>query len=90
MAKLTSKALIAMAGTAAMKARDYATKNPHKVDETLAKVQTSVSRRTHGKYDAHLHKGSTAVRKGLGLPAGPTGPTDPIGPTDPTGPAGSR
>ena len=88
MAKLTSKALIAMAGTAAMRARDYANKNPHKVEETLAKVQTGVSRRTHGKYDAHLHKGSTAVRKGLGLPnepSGPTGPTEPIGPSGPTG-----
>ena len=89
MAKLTSKALIAMAGTAAMKARDYANKNPHKVEETLAKVQTSVSRRTHGRYDAHLHKGSTAVRKGLGLPNGPTGPTGPIEPTGRTGPTGS-
>ena len=71
MAKLTSKALIAMAGTAAVKARDYANKNPHKVEQALAKVQSSVSRKTNGKYDAHLDKGSTAVRKGLGLPGGP-------------------
>jgi MT0933-like antitoxin protein len=90
MAKLTSKALIAMAGTAAMKARDYANKNPHKVEETLAKVQTSVSRRTQGKYDAHLHKGSTAVRKGLGLPNGPAGPIGPTAPVGPPGPTGSR
>ena len=60
-----------MAGTAAVKAREYANKNPHKVEQTLAKVQTSVSRKTHGKYDAHLDKGSSAVRKGLGLPGGP-------------------
>ena len=83
MAKLTSKALLAMAGTAAMKARDYANKNPHKVEETLAKVQTSVSRRTQGKYDAHLHKGSTAVRKGLGLPNGPTAEPGPMPPAPP-------
>ena len=74
MTKLTSKALIAMAGTAAMKAREYANNNPHKVEETLAKVQAGISRRTQGKYDAHLHKGSTAVRRGLGLPNGPAGP----------------
>jgi hypothetical protein len=71
MAKFTSKALIAMAGTAAVKARDYANKNPHKVEQALAKVQGGVSRRTHGKYDTHLTKGSTAVRKGLGMPEGP-------------------
>jgi MT0933-like antitoxin protein len=71
MAKLTSKALIAMAGTAAVKARDYANKNPHKVEQALAKVQGGVSRRTNGKYDTHLAKGSTAVRKGLGMPDGP-------------------
>lgn len=70
MAKLSSKALIALAGTAAVKARDYATKNPDKVEQALARVQTSVSRRTSGKYDIHLDKGSTAVRKGLGLPGG--------------------
>ena len=74
MAKLTSKALIAMAGTAAMKARAYADKNPHKVEEALGRVRTSVSRRTGGKYDSHLDKGATAVRKGLGLPSGPRGP----------------
>ncbi len=68
MAKLTSKALIAMAGTAAMKARDYARQNPHKVEQALGKVEGTVSRRTGGKYDTHLGKGTGAVRKGLGLP----------------------
>lgn len=67
MAKLPSKALIAMAGTAAMKARDYARSNPEKVEQALGKVQGTVSRRTGGKYDAHLGKGSSAVRKSLGL-----------------------
>jgi hypothetical protein len=71
MAKLTSKALIAMAGTAAVKARDYANRNPHQVEQALAKVQGGVSRRTNGRYDTHLAKGSTAVRKGLGMPDGP-------------------
>ena len=71
MAKLTSKALIAMAGTAAAKARDYANRNPHQVEQALAKVQGGVSRRTNGRYDTHLAKGSTAVRKGLGMPDGP-------------------
>ena len=64
MAKLTSKALIAMAGTAAVKARDYANRNPQQVEQALATVQRGVSRRTNGRYDAHLAKGSTAVRKG--------------------------
>jgi len=37
----------------------------------LATVQRGVSRRTNGRYDAHLAKGSTAVRKGLRLTDGP-------------------
>ena len=71
MARITSKALIAMAGTAAVRARDYANKNPHKVEQALATVQGGVSRRTNGRYDSHLAKGTTAVRKGLGMPEGP-------------------
>ena len=68
MAKLSSKALIAMAGTAAMKARTYAQENPHKVEQALGKVEGTLSRRTGGKYDTHVGKGTSAVRKGLGLP----------------------
>ena len=68
MPKLTSKALIAMAGTAAMKARTYAQENPHKVEQALGKVEGTLSRRTGGKYDTHVGKGTSAVRKGLGLP----------------------
>jgi len=71
MAKRPSKALIALAGTAAVKARDYARRNPHKVEDVLAKVRSGVSSRTGGRYDAHLDKGSSAVRRGLGLPGGP-------------------
>ena len=68
MPKLTSKALIAMAGTAAMKARTYAQENPHKVEQALGKVEGTLRRRTGGKYDSHVGKGTSAVRKGLGLP----------------------
>ena len=81
MAMLPSKAFLAMAGTAAMKARDYASRNPDKVDQALGRVQSTVSRRTGGKYDAHLSKGRDAVRKGLGLHGrpgeGPPPPADP-------------
>jgi hypothetical protein len=73
MVRLTAKALIAMAGTAAIKARDYARENPEKVEQALVKVEGTVSRRTGGKYDTHLGKGSSAVRKGLGLPDSPAG-----------------
>ena len=82
MAKLSSKALIAMAGTAAMKARTYAQENPHKVEQALGKVEGTLSRRTGGKYDTHVGKGTSAVRKGLGLPdagAGPGNQADPYG-----------
>jgi MT0933-like antitoxin protein len=81
MPKLTSKALIAMAGTAAMKARTYAQENPHKVEQALGKVEGTLSRRTGGKYDTHVGKGTSAVRKGLGLPdaAGPGNQADPYG-----------
>ncbi len=71
MAKLPSKALIAMAGTAGVRARDHARRNPHTVEQALATVQGGVSRRTNGRYDTHLATGSTAVRKGLGMPEGP-------------------
>ncbi len=87
MAKLSSKALIAMAGTAAMKARTYAQDNPHKVEQALGKVEGTLSRRTGGKYDTHVGKGTSAVRKGLGLPdaaAGPGNQADPYGGATPT------
>lgn len=67
MAKLPKKSLIAMAGAAAMKARDYARQNPDKVSKALDRVESTVSTRTHGKYDAKVGKGTGALRKSLGL-----------------------
>ena len=69
MAKIRSKALIAMAGAMAMRARDYARENPEKVAQTLDSVEAAVSHRTNGKYDSKVRKGSSALRKGLGLPS---------------------
>ncbi len=69
MAKVRSKALIAMAGAMAMRARDYARENPEKVAQTLDSVEAAVSHRTNGKYDSKVRKGSSALRKGLGLPS---------------------
>lgn len=67
MAKIPTKSLIAMAGAAAMKARDYARQNPDKVGQALDRVESTVSSRTHGKYDAKVGKGSSALRRSLGL-----------------------
>ncbi|WP_392544767.1 antitoxin [Oryzobacter telluris] len=67
MAKIPTKTLIAMAGAAAVKARDYARDNPDKVGQALDRVESTVSSRTHGKYDAKLGKGSNALRSALGL-----------------------
>ncbi|HET9021928.1 MAG TPA: antitoxin [Ornithinibacter sp.] len=73
MAKIRSKALIAMAGAMAMRARDYARENPEKVAQTLDSVEAAVSHRTQGKYDSKVRKGSSALRKGLGLPSTASG-----------------
>ncbi len=59
MAKIPTKTLIAMAGAAAMKVRDYARENPDKVGQALDRVESTVSTRTHGKYDAKVGKGSS-------------------------------
>lgn len=67
MAKLRFKMFLVMAGAMAMKARDYAQENPEKVAETLDSVESTVSSRTGGKYDAKIRKGSSALRKGLGV-----------------------
>lgn len=75
MAKIPTKTLFAMAGAAAMKARDYARENPDKAGQALDRVEAMVSTRTHGKYDAKLGKGSSALRKSLGLTS--TGTTHP-------------
>lgn len=85
MAKIPTKTLIAMAGAAAMKVRDYARENPDKVGQALDRVESTVSSRTHGKYDAKVGKGSTALRRSLGL--APTGTTHPaVGTTPPPPP----
>jgi hypothetical protein len=101
MAKIPTKSLIAMAGAAALKARDYARQNPDQVANALDRVEATVSSRTHGKYDAKLGKGSSALRKSLGLPAGapsrpgvsstppPPPPAGTTRPADTTPPAGS-
>lgn len=95
MAKIPTKSLIAMAGAAAMKARDYARQNPDKVQQALDRVESTVSTRTRGKYDAKVGKGSSALRKSLGLPAtgtanpavSATTPPPPVTPASPTTPA---
>ena len=85
MAKIPTKTLFAMAGAAAMKARDYARENPEKVSQALDRVESTVSSRTQGKYDAKLTKGSSALRKSLGLAT--TGTTHPaVGSTPPPPP----
>ncbi len=82
MAKIPTKTLIAMAGAAAMKARDYARENPDKVGQALDRVESTVSSRTHGKYDTKIGKGSSALRSALGLTS--RGTTPPA--VDPTPP----
>ena len=88
MAKIPTKTLIAMAGAAAMKVRDYARENPDKVGQALDRVESTVSTRTHGKYDAKVGKGSSALRRSLGLTS--TGTTHPaVGTTPPPPPTGT-
>lgn len=91
MAKIPTKSLIAMAGAAAMKARDYARQNPDQVAKALDRVEATVSSRTHGKYDAKVGKGSSALRRSLGLPTTGTphpGVTSTPPPPPPPPPAG--
>lgn len=70
----------ALAGLA-RQARDYARRNPDAVSSTIAKVESSVSRKVGPRYAAHVGRGGNAVRSGLGIPS--TGPR--AGVTPPAG-----
>ena len=81
----------ALAGLA-KQARDYARKNPDAVSSTIAKVESSVSRKVGPKYAAHVGKGGNAVRSGLGVSSGTprpgvTPPPPPAAPGSPPPPA---
>lgn len=48
------------------KAKDYAEKNPDKVDKAFAAGTKHITDRTPDRYDQHVQKGSDAARDYLG------------------------
>ena len=68
MKKIRAAAVIAVATTAYTKAKDYARTNPEQASSTIDKVEDFMRGRTPAKHADKIGQGSTAVRKGLGLP----------------------
>ena len=67
---IRTAALIAAATAAVSKAKEYARENPAKASETIDKAETFVRGKAGPKYSDKVGKGSSALRKSLGLSAG--------------------
>jgi hypothetical protein len=67
MKMIRTAALVAAAGAAYSKAKDYARENPAKASETIDKVESFVRGKAGPKYADKVGKGSQALRSSLGL-----------------------
>jgi len=67
------------------KGKDFASKNPDKVQDFIQKTGDQVDKRTGGKYAHHVDKAQEAARKHLGTPGNP-GPDGGPGPESGPGP----
>ncbi len=65
---IRTAALVAAAAAAVSKAKEYARQNPAKASETIDKTESFVRGKAGPKYADKVGKGSSALRKGLGLP----------------------
>ena len=65
---IRTAALVAAATAAVSKAKEYARQNPAKASETIDKAESFVRGKAGPKYADKVGKGSSALRKGLGLP----------------------
>ena len=64
---IRTAALVAAAGAAYSKAKDYARENPGKASETIGKAEEFVRGKAGPKYADKVDKGGEALRKSLGL-----------------------
>lgn len=69
---IRTAALVAAATAAVSKAKEYARENPAKASETIDKAESFMRSKAGPKYADKVGKGSSALRKGLGLSAGST------------------
>ena len=67
MKMIRTAALVAAAGAAYSKAKDYARENPEKASETIDKVESFVRGKAGPKYSDKVGKGGQALRSTLGL-----------------------
>ena len=67
MKMIRTAALVAAAGAAYSKAKDYARENPEKASETIDKVESFVRGKAGPKYADKVGKGGQALRSTLGL-----------------------
>ena len=66
--KVRAAAIIAVVTTAVSQARDYAREHPDEAAVTLDKVEEFVRGKAAPKHGAYIDKGSSALRRSLGLP----------------------
>ena len=66
---IRTAALVAAAGAAISRAKDYASENPEKASETIDKAESFVRGKAGPKYADKVGKGSSALRRSLGLSA---------------------
>jgi len=66
--KVRAAAVIAVVTTAVSQARDYAREHPDEAALTLDKVEEFVRGKAAPKHGAYIDKGSSALRRSLGLP----------------------
>ncbi|HZB68565.1 MAG TPA: antitoxin [Ornithinibacter sp.] len=67
---IRTAALVAAAGAAISRAKDYARENPQKASETIDKAESFFRGKAGPKYSDKVGKGSSALRRSLGLSAG--------------------
>ena len=67
MKMIRTAALVAAAGAAYSKAKDYARENPAKASETIDKVESFVRGKAGPKHADKVGKGSQVLRSSLGL-----------------------
>ena len=67
---IRTAALVAAAAAAISRAKDYSRENPQKASETIDKAESFFRGRAGPKYADKVGKGSSALRRSLGLSAG--------------------
>jgi hypothetical protein len=80
--------LVAAASAAVSKAKEYARENPAKASETIDKAEAFVREKAGPKYADKVGKGSSALRRSLGLTTGSSASATTSDVSSPTSTAG--